>query len=312
MAGKRIRNLEGVKNRNDFFQVDPRQIVVNPGWNPRLNFAEEELKDSIIENGVLVPLRVKRNPDDTIVLIDGERRLRATLRAIEEGHEINTVPCIFERPQISESEAMFVTLVTNQGKPLDPTEEAEAFQRLVNWGQTTGDIARRIGKSLEFVRQRLALVDASPQVKAAVQQGRTAVKDAVKIVKQSGGNIEAQNQALTNTRTKGQTRTRRTTKQIILDKAAGLKRDDIEDLIEQLKSMLDGGETMNYSDPQSGRKFEVAAGLGGKEFGLFERKPNGSLRRIKQIPMSPNLDEITTRAALYAQKKGWNNETRSF
>ena len=68
---------------------------------------------------------------------------------------------------------------------------------------------------------------------------------------------------------------------------------------------------MDFFDPKTGRKFEVAAGLGGREYGLFERKPNGSLRRVKQVPMNQDLNDVTTASALYAVKRGWRNEQLS-
>ena len=199
----RIRQLDGVGARKDYYHVDPRAIRVENGWNPRTDFAGlDDLKNSIIENGVLVPLRVKRGPDDEIILIDGERRLRATLTAIEEGRDIQSVPCIFERNGIGEIEAFFLSLLANQGEPLNPVEEAEAFRRLKGWGLSIAGIAKRIGKSPEFVRGRLALVDASPEVQNAVKTEQVGIKDAIKIVKNAGGNIKAQNKALAGTRTK--------------------------------------------------------------------------------------------------------------
>jgi ParB/RepB/Spo0J family partition protein len=188
--------MDGIVGRGDQYRVDPRIIVVQDGWNPRTDFSgQDELKLSIIENGVRQPLRVKKQ-DNRIILIDGERRLRATLQAIAEGHAIESVPAIFERNGVNDIEAMFTALITNEGKPLDPVEEATAFYRLQNWGVSVGDIARRMGKSESHVRNRLALVDAAPELKAAIQAKQVGTVDAVKIVKESGGNIEAQTKAI--------------------------------------------------------------------------------------------------------------------
>jgi hypothetical protein len=38
----RIRQLEGVGNRKDYYYVDPRRITVQGGWNPRTDFEGEE------------------------------------------------------------------------------------------------------------------------------------------------------------------------------------------------------------------------------------------------------------------------------
>ena len=97
MSKHALKDVEGFQKRKEFFTVDPKVIVVKNGWNPRTDFSgEEELRDSIIQNGVLIPLRVKK-VDNVLELIDGERRLRATHLAIKEGHNIESVPVILER-----------------------------------------------------------------------------------------------------------------------------------------------------------------------------------------------------------------------
>jgi ParB family chromosome partitioning protein len=63
-------------------ELDPTSIVKNPN-NPRRYFNEErldQLRTSLQEVGVLVPLIVYREPGaDTFVLMDGERRWRCAL-----------------------------------------------------------------------------------------------------------------------------------------------------------------------------------------------------------------------------------------
>lgn len=63
-------------------ELDPTNIVKNPN-NPRRYFNEErldQLRTSLQEVGVLVPLIVYRGPGaDTFVLMDGERRWRCAL-----------------------------------------------------------------------------------------------------------------------------------------------------------------------------------------------------------------------------------------
>lgn len=64
-------------------QIDPASIVKNPN-NPRRYFNEErldQLRTSLQEVGVLVPLIVYRQPseEESFVLMDGERRWRCSL-----------------------------------------------------------------------------------------------------------------------------------------------------------------------------------------------------------------------------------------
>jgi ParB/RepB/Spo0J family partition protein len=187
---------EAVLKRRDVFEVDPQAIEVRDGWNPRKDFGgADELKQSIIENGVRVPLTVKVD-GERIVLVDGERRLRAVLAAIAEGAEIVSVPAMLSRRGVSDVEAMIDALVKNDGKPLTATEEAEAFRRLAAWGMSQADIARRVGRSQPYVCGRLMLVDAAPEVKSAIDNKEVNIKAAARIVKRSGGSVEAQREGL--------------------------------------------------------------------------------------------------------------------
>lgn len=191
---------EGIEGRDNLYKVNPRFIKVKDGWNPRTDFSgEDDLMKSIIENGVLQPLKVKK-VDGDIILIDGERRLRATLRAIAEGNDIATVPCTFARKEMSDIEALCFAIIANDGKRLDPVEEAEAFNRLRGWGLKPVAIAQKLGKSDVFVYKRLILVDASPELKEEIKAKGINLAEAEKIIKQSKGSIEKQRESITGRR----------------------------------------------------------------------------------------------------------------
>lgn len=184
---------EAITSRSNIYNVDPRAIQVRDGWNPRTEFdGIDELANSIFHNGLKVPLQV-RKVDDDIFLIDGERRLKAIRILIEKGVEIVSVPCIFADRNISDVEAMFLAISANEGKPLDPIEEAEAFNRLKNWGVTVSNIARRKGKSEVFVYRRLLLVNASPELQAEIKAKNINLTEAEEIIKTSQGIIDDQN-----------------------------------------------------------------------------------------------------------------------
>lgn len=183
---------EAISGRSNLYNVDPRAIIVQNGWNPRTDFSgEEELMASIKENGVKLPLSLKKNGEE-LLLIDGERRLRACLKLIAKGAEIKSVPCLFTSNTISDTEALTLSLITNDGKRLDPTEEADAFRRLKGWGLTVAEIAARIGKSTVHVYRRLILVDASPELKAEIKAKNISLVEAEKIVKTSAGSVGKQ------------------------------------------------------------------------------------------------------------------------
>ena len=190
---------DAITSRKDMMMVDPQQIIVMKNWNPRTEFNEEELKmlmNSIIVHGVKVPIRIKLNKDRKFVLIDGERRLRATLMAIEKGHIIESIPAIIERKGMSESDMLILAFTTNTGIPLKPFEEAEAIKRLIDGGMSLKSVCLNLGKSLTFVNNRLKLLEVTPEIKEAVQKKEISLKDATDIVNKSDGDIEKQNNKL--------------------------------------------------------------------------------------------------------------------
>lgn len=172
---------EGLKKRTDLCHIDPRVVKVVDGWNDRIDFTgEEDLMQSIISEGVKEPIKVQK-VDGGLNLVNGERRLRAVMRAIKEGHEIQSVPAIIFNSKVNELDLHVEALVADTGKPLTPSEEASAFKRLVNWGLTPPEIARRIGRSKTLVRNRLELANLVPEAKEAVDNGEITMTDALEI-----------------------------------------------------------------------------------------------------------------------------------
>lgn len=193
-----VRNHEAIIGRTDFYRVNPTAVKVVDGWNPRVSFDAqklEELKDSIKENGVLVPIRVKLTNDGEMILIDGERRLRATMLAISEGAEIVSVPAIVERKTMNEIDMLTLALTANQGEPLTMIEEATAIKKLQNYGLKAEEIAKKLGKSVPTIYNRLSLLDASPEIIEEMEKGELSFGDVKKIVNESDG-IDSQKKKL--------------------------------------------------------------------------------------------------------------------
>lgn len=189
--------VEGYVSRKDLFYVDPQSIVVVDGFNPRTDFTgEDELMQSIINVGVLVPLRVRKNKDHELELVDGERRLRATLRAIKEGNEIISVPACLIPQKISEIELFTMAMISNTGEPLTPVDEANGFKKLVNWGWDVRKIANLIGRSIPYVYKRLELCAASPELEKAINNKEITLTEAHKIINKSDGKIDSQNEQI--------------------------------------------------------------------------------------------------------------------
>jgi ParB family chromosome partitioning protein len=165
-------------------QIKPSDIVIREKWNPRHDFeGEEDLIQSIVANGVRMPISVYKEKDK-YVLIDGERRVRACLKAVAskflpEEPEITA----YLEPKFVEREALYITLVSNDGKPLLPVEEAYAYERLRKGGESLEEIARKVGRTAGHISSRLKLLAGTEELKTAVAEGKIGTTLATKLLK---------------------------------------------------------------------------------------------------------------------------------
>jgi ParB/RepB/Spo0J family partition protein len=190
-----VPKIEGILGRSiDVLKFDPAKILVHKGFNPRGDYDVEpdefdvaSLKDFIKNNGIirLSPIRVQKKEDGTLVLIDGERRLRAVLELLHEGEPIAYVPGVLEPQATKEADLLAIALSSNQGKPLTPQHQAQAFQRLVNYGWAYEEIASKSGCSTSHVYNRMALLEASPEVQEAAESGAITTSEQVAIVRKA-------------------------------------------------------------------------------------------------------------------------------
>ncbi len=169
-------SLKQVGVRRDYQMINPREIDIEDGFNPRrYNLPEnrahlDEIKRSISEIGLIHPLIVRFNRETgRATVVDGESRLRAILELIAEGHPIlcdADIPC-FPAPQGSNDEATrLVTAITaNTGKSLSKWELGGAFQRLFNFNLSVEKIISRTGYTERFIREAMELADAPEEIK---------------------------------------------------------------------------------------------------------------------------------------------------
>ncbi len=148
-------------------QIPITQIQPNP-QQPRSKIDEEaldELSASIREHGIIQPLIVNKDEDETYTLIAGERRWRAAQKA-----GLTMVPVI-ER-SVSEQGQLELALIENlQRADLTPLEMAEAYHTLSeNFSLTHEQIAERVGKSRTSITNTLRLLNLPDQVKNALAE----------------------------------------------------------------------------------------------------------------------------------------------
>ncbi|MDQ0351534.1 ParB family chromosome partitioning protein [Alkalibacillus filiformis] len=145
-------------------EVELKDCRPNP-YQPRKVFdaeAIEELKDSIVEHGVLQPIIVRKAIKGYEIVV-GERRFRASKEA---GY--TTIPAVVR--ELSEEQMMELALLENlQREDLSPIEEAEAYDRLINELKIKQDeLAKRLGKSRPHIANMVRLLSLPERVRAMV------------------------------------------------------------------------------------------------------------------------------------------------
>lgn len=198
--------------RTDIYQIDPRNVDVVAGFNVRREFAIDELKEQIKLNGVLNPITVipTKAADGTerYRLVDGERRLRATLAAIEEGADIRRIKAIFLPRNTSEEEQLVQQMMRNEGKNFTEYECAIMFHRFKDaFGYSQTEIAAKFGKSPTFVSRCLSLMELAPEIQQKLESGEISTNAVREIVGQNKENeaqqVEAVNAAVSQAKASG-------------------------------------------------------------------------------------------------------------
>jgi len=180
--------IPGVLGRPDnLLWVDPLQVR-RPASNPRTEaFTYEDLVASMQAQGFRIDgaISVYKADDGVLELLDGQRRLSGVL-AIREGDNTKfpRIPALLVPYMASPVDRLLYALGANDhGRSLSPLEEGRAFILLKNFGLTTEEIATRRGKTAEYVRGRMDLLDAVPAVAEALTNGTIGIGEAVQIVK---------------------------------------------------------------------------------------------------------------------------------
>jgi len=163
---------------NSIFWIDTDKVKPNP-YQPRRDFDEtrlQNLADSIKQYGVLQPLTVSRveveKNDGGITteyeLIAGERRLRAAKLA-----QVLQVPVIIRVGDTSMMKLELAIIENLQREDLNSVDRARAFSRLVEeFKFTHNEIAKKIGRSREYVSNTLRILSLSEEILNALSEGK--------------------------------------------------------------------------------------------------------------------------------------------
>jgi ParB family chromosome partitioning protein len=150
-------------------EIPVEWIIPDPN-QPRKNFDDKSLKElasSIKQHGLLEPILVRPVGNGRFQIVLGERRFRACKLL-----DLKTIRA--EVRELTDNQVLEIQLVENlQRKDLNPVEEAETFRRMAEeLGYTHEDIARKIGKSREYVSNKLRLLKLPEDIRRALLEGK--------------------------------------------------------------------------------------------------------------------------------------------
>ncbi|HLP44203.1 MAG TPA: ParB/RepB/Spo0J family partition protein, partial [Candidatus Nanoarchaeia archaeon] len=164
---------------DSIFWIDVNKIKPNP-FQPRKDFDQmqlESLADSIKQYGVLQALVVTRKevekPDGGLdveyELIAGERRLRASKLA-----GLSTVPVLIKTGSENDQLKLELAIIENiQREDLNPIDRARAFEKLATEFKFKHvEIAKKVGKSREYVSNTLRILTLPQEIQDALSQGK--------------------------------------------------------------------------------------------------------------------------------------------
>jgi ParB/RepB/Spo0J family partition protein len=176
---------------SDLFGVPIHLLDANPD-NVRIDGPElrehiRTLANSIVAQGFLRsrPLTVRQS-GDRLIVVDGNCRLLAVRLAMEEGAEIKNIPCVSEPAGTNDADRTCQMLLANSGLAHTPLEYAAAIKRLLSYGWSDTEVARKLGRSRQWVVNALETAALPADVQAQMVDGVVSATTARKMVKRDG------------------------------------------------------------------------------------------------------------------------------
>lgn len=147
-------------------EVEMHLIFPNPN-QPRTHFDEEaltELAASIRELGVISPITLRKNEDDTYLIIAGERRFRAARQI-----GLKTIPAYVKTA--ADEQVMEMALIENiQREDLNAIEIALTFYRLMEeYNLTQERLSERVGKKRTTIANYLRLLKLPAEIQMGIK-----------------------------------------------------------------------------------------------------------------------------------------------
>jgi ParB family chromosome partitioning protein len=147
-------------------KIPVNNIIPNP-YQPRTEFepnALDELKKSILQNGLIQPITVRRKNEITYELISGERRLRAC-----KDIGFKEIPAYIIDVQTKEAMVALALIENIQREKLNAIEVAKAYKRLLEeCNLSQEEIAEKVGKDRSTITNSLRLLKLPEEVQVSL------------------------------------------------------------------------------------------------------------------------------------------------
>ena len=166
LGNKADLNLENKKDNG--LLLIPIEKIFRDENQPRKEFDKEkieELAQSISKNGLIQPLILTKNDNDSYTLVAGERRWRAAQIA-----NLKILPSLLLPTDLDKDE---ISLIENiQRENLKVTEEAQAYQKLIDKNNYTHDqLSKIVGKSRSHITNLLRILNLNEYFSELLNKG---------------------------------------------------------------------------------------------------------------------------------------------
>ena len=165
-----------VEKKSDNYKMIPIEFIKPGPWQPRKVFDKGDLDSlsiSIKNQGIIQPVILKsnKNKESQYFIVAGERRWRACQLA-----KIHEIPAII-RDDIDDEKVAELSLVENiQRSELNPIEEAEGYQSLINnYNYTQEDISKAVGRSRSYIANITRLLLLSDKAKKLLLEKKLSI-----------------------------------------------------------------------------------------------------------------------------------------
>ncbi len=165
VLSKNIKSDDG-SSKEVLVKIEVGKILPNP-FQPRTEFEPnslDELKKSILQNGLIQPITVRRAPEDKYEIISGERRLRAVK---EIGYK--TIPAYIIVVETKEAMLALALIENIQREKLNPIEIAHAYKRLIDeCNLSQEEVSEKVGKDRTTVTNTIRLLKLPDKIQDSI------------------------------------------------------------------------------------------------------------------------------------------------